>query len=71
MGFYLCLMSGTSMDAIATPKSTGRELFNMPWLNSKLGLFPRRPQGVQATLQQFTAATAAAAVRRRAPGAAT
>jgi anhydro-N-acetylmuramic acid kinase len=71
MGFYLGLMSGTRMDAIATSKSTGRELFNMPWLNSKLGVFSRRPQGVQPTLQQFTAATAAAAVRRRAPGAAT
>jgi anhydro-N-acetylmuramic acid kinase len=52
------------------PKSTGRELFNMPWLNSKLGLFSRRPQDVQATLQQFTAVTVAAAVRRHAPGAA-
>ena len=51
------------------PKSTGRELFNMPWLNSKLGLFSRRPQDVQATLQQFTAVTVAAAVRRHAPGA--
>jgi anhydro-N-acetylmuramic acid kinase len=56
--------------ALAPPKSTGRELFNMPWLNSKLGLFARRPEDVQATLQQFTAATVAAAVRRYAPGAA-
>jgi len=51
------------------PKSTGRELFNLPWLKSKLGLFSRRPQDVQATLQQFTAATVAAAVREYAPGA--
>src|SRR5258707_1151499 len=50
------------------PKSTGRELFNMPWLNSKLGRFSRRPQDVQATLQQFTAATVAAAVHDHAPG---
>jgi 1,6-anhydro-N-acetylmuramate kinase len=78
MGFYLGLMSGTSMDAIhaalvlcvSPPKSTGRELFNLPWLNSKLGLYSRRPEDVQATLQQFTAATVAAAVHRRAPGAA-
>jgi anhydro-N-acetylmuramic acid kinase len=56
--------------SIAPPKSTGRELFNLPWLNSKLGLFSRRPEDVQATLQQFTAATVAAAVRRHAPGAA-
>jgi anhydro-N-acetylmuramic acid kinase len=56
--------------SLAPPKSTGRELFNMPWLDSKLGLFSRRPQDVQATLQQFTAVTVAAAVRRHAPGAA-
>jgi 1,6-anhydro-N-acetylmuramate kinase len=65
MGFYLGLMSGTSMDAndtllqslldapyfsLAPPKSTGRELFNMPWLNrvyigtpSSYG-FSRRPR---------------------------
>jgi anhydro-N-acetylmuramic acid kinase len=42
--------------SVSPPKSTGRELFNMPWLNSKLGLFSRRPQDVQATLQQYTAA---------------
>ncbi len=52
------------------PKSTGRELFNLPWLKSKLGLLPRRPRDVQATLQQFTAGTVAAAVREFAPGAA-
>jgi anhydro-N-acetylmuramic acid kinase len=56
--------------SLPPPKSTGRELFNMPWLQSRLGLFSRRPQDVQATLQQFTAATVAAAVRRHAPGAA-
>src|ERR1700735_4909023 len=39
------------------PKSTGRELFNMPWLENKLGLFSRSPRDVQATLQQFTACT--------------
>jgi len=56
--------------SVSPPKSTGRELFNMPWLNSRLGLNSRRPQDVQATLQQFTAATVAAAVHRHAPGAA-
>jgi anhydro-N-acetylmuramic acid kinase len=55
---------------LAPPKSTGRELFNMPWLESKLGLFSRAPRDVQATLQQFTASTLAAAVRQYAPGAA-
>ncbi|MEO7208116.1 MAG: anhydro-N-acetylmuramic acid kinase [Steroidobacteraceae bacterium] len=52
------------------PKSTGRELFNLPWLENKLGLFSRQPRDVQATLQQFTACTLAAAVRQYAPGAA-
>jgi anhydro-N-acetylmuramic acid kinase len=52
------------------PKSTGRELFNIPWLRTKLGLFARRPQDVQATLLEFTAASVAAAVLRYAPGAA-
>lgn len=55
---------------MAPPKSTGRELFNLPWLHNKLGLFAREPRDVQATLQQFTAVTVAAAVRQYAPGAA-
>jgi anhydro-N-acetylmuramic acid kinase len=55
---------------LAPPKSTGRELFNLPWLANKLGLFSRAPRDVQATLQQFTASTLAAAVRQYAPGAA-
>ena len=55
---------------MSPPKSTGRELFNMPWLEQKLGLIERRPQDVQATLEQFTAVTVATAVRRHAPGAA-
>jgi anhydro-N-acetylmuramic acid kinase len=51
------------------PKSTGRELFNLAWLQNKLGLFAREPRDVQATLQQYTAVTVASAVRRYAPGA--
>ena len=55
---------------LAPPKSTGRELFNLPWLQSKLGLFSRQARDVQATLQQFTAVSLADAVRQYAPGAA-
>jgi anhydro-N-acetylmuramic acid kinase len=55
---------------LAPPKSTGRELFNLPWLESKLGLFSRPPRDVQATLRQFTARTLADALRQFAPGAA-
>ena len=52
------------------PKSTGRELFNLSWLETQLGLFPHRPEDVQATLLEFTAASIAAAARAHAPGAA-
>jgi anhydro-N-acetylmuramic acid kinase len=55
---------------LAPPKSTGRELFNMNWLNAKLASSARRPNDVQATLQRFTAVSLADAVRRCAPGAA-
>ena len=38
------------------PKSTGRELFNLTWLNQKLAGFSRiSPQDVQAALLEFTA----------------
>lgn len=52
------------------PKSTGRELFNLGWLESRLGHASRRPEDVQATLLEYTAATVAADVRRHAPDAA-
>jgi anhydro-N-acetylmuramic acid kinase len=63
------------------PKSTGRELFNLPWLDAKLGGIGApaagssaagslAPEDVQATLLEFTAETIADAVRRHAPGAA-
>jgi anhydro-N-acetylmuramic acid kinase len=55
---------------LPAPKSTGRELFNLPWLQNKLRLLSRQPRDVQATLQQFTARSLAEAVRRHAPGAA-
>ena len=51
------------------PKSTGRELFNLRWLRDKLGGTERRPQDVQATLLEFTAASVAQAVHDHAPGA--
>lgn len=54
---------------LAPPKSTGRELFNLTWLQSQLGLFERRAEDVQATLLEFTAQSVAAAIRRYAPGA--
>lgn len=56
--------------ALPPPKSTGRELFNMQWLQNELGTRARRPEDVQATLLEYTAATIAGAARRYAPNAA-
>ncbi|MGN8345048.1 anhydro-N-acetylmuramic acid kinase [Pseudomonas sp. SMV71] len=40
------------------PKSTGREVFNLPWLTRHLSLLPSIPaQNVQATLLELTALT--------------
>ena len=55
--------------ALPPPKSTGRELFNIPWLENRLGSEERRPEDVQSTLLEYTAATVADAVHRHAPGA--
>lgn len=48
--------------AAAPPKSTGREHFNLAWLDARLGARHRDPADVQATLAEFTAATVAAAL---------
>lgn len=48
-----------------TPKSTGRDLFNMAWLEKKLQAFlTLAPVDVQATLTELTASTCAQSVRR-------
>ena len=44
------------------PKSTGRDLFNIHWMESKLH-GTEAPQDVQATLLQFTATTIAQAIQ--------
>lgn len=47
------------------PKSTGRELFNIEWLDQHLELLPSiSPQDVQATLCEFTAKCIATAINR-------
>lgn len=53
------------------PKSTGREYFNLPWLESYLSGIPASPEDVQATLAELTAASVAAAVRTYATDAGT
>lgn len=50
------------------PKSTGRDLFNLQWLDQHLGLaHSRDPADVQATLAELTAAAIARDVHRHAP----
>jgi anhydro-N-acetylmuramic acid kinase len=51
------------------PKSTGRDEFNLPWLESRLN-GSEDPKDVQATLVQLTAQTLARAVREHCSGAA-
>ena len=57
--------------ALPPPKSTGRDLFNMQWLDERLAAFDGlkpAPQDVQATLQRLTARTVANAVDAAAAG---
>ncbi|OYU43898.1 MAG: anhydro-N-acetylmuramic acid kinase [Burkholderiales bacterium PBB4] len=50
------------------PKSTGRDLFNAPWLRHKLALLPSIPAAdVQTTLTELTAWCCAESVHRFAP----
>jgi anhydro-N-acetylmuramic acid kinase len=53
--------------AMKPPKSTGRELFNMAWLDAKLAAFgePIKPQDVQATLVALTSQSIAREVGDR------
>jgi anhydro-N-acetylmuramic acid kinase len=49
-------MLGDSFFAAHGPKSTGRELFNLPWLESHLASFPPlAPEDTQRTLLELTA----------------
>jgi len=45
--------------ALSAPKSTGRELFNLPWLETILAKFTIKPEDVQRTLCEYTAMTIA------------
>lgn len=50
----------------ALPKSTGRELFNLEWLEKRLN-GNERPEDVQATLLELTARSSVEAIRKFAP----
>jgi anhydro-N-acetylmuramic acid kinase len=54
--------------ALPPPKSTGRDLFNEPWLRARLP-HAADPQAVQATLLELTARAAAEALARHCSGA--
>ncbi|MDP1594995.1 MAG: anhydro-N-acetylmuramic acid kinase [Gallionella sp.] len=54
--------------ALAPPKSSGRDLFNMAWLQSKLK-GNKSPEDVQATLTELTAQTIALAINAQCNGA--
>lgn len=51
------------------PKSTGREVFHLSWLNERLRGLALAPKHVQATLVALSALTIADAIRTHAPGA--
>ena len=55
--------------AQSPPKSTGRDLFNRPWLDAHLARFANAaPADVQATLTELTARACAQDAQRHAPG---
>jgi anhydro-N-acetylmuramic acid kinase len=54
-------LAATEYLGLAPPKSTGRDLFNLAWLESRL-LQGYRPQDVQATLVEFAAYCISSAV---------
>lgn len=55
--------------ALPPPKSTGRDLFNRPWLDAHLaGFAAAAPADVQATLTELTARACADDAQRHAPG---
>ena len=46
----------------AAPKSTGREMFNLAWLDEQLGGYSLTAEDIQATLVSFTAQSLAGAI---------
>jgi len=53
--------------ALPPPKSTGRDLFDMGWLDARLAEQARNPQDVMATLAELTARSVCADLLRHAP----
>jgi anhydro-N-acetylmuramic acid kinase len=66
-GALLARLRAEPWFALPPPKSTGREQFHLAWLESHFEGRPRRPQDVQATLLELTAASIADALRATQP----
>ncbi len=65
----LALLLAEPYLSLPPPKSTGRDLFNRPWLDAQLrGFAAAAPADVQATLTELTAHACADDVERHAPG---
>jgi anhydro-N-acetylmuramic acid kinase len=60
-------MLGETFFSKSPPKSTGRDLFNMPWLSEKLTGMTIAPVNVQATLTELTAQVCAQCLRSDSP----
>ena len=68
LGSLLDVLRAEPYFALAPPKSTGRDLFDLAWLDAHLAMFPgASPADVQATLAELTAGICADDVRRHAP----
>lgn len=67
----LALMLEEPFLSLLPPKSTGRDLFNEAWLDTKLSSTPEfavlAPEDIQATLAAYTAITIADAISEQAP----
>jgi anhydro-N-acetylmuramic acid kinase len=56
--------------ALPAPKSTGRDLFHLAWLDKRLAVYaPAAPEDVQRTLTEYTAVTLAEAIKADGGGA--
>ena len=53
--------------SLPPPKSTGRDLFHLDWVQKRIGAAALTPADVQATLARFTARTVADALRAELP----
>lgn len=64
----LCEMLKEPYFSHAVPKSTGRELFNLKWLNKFLENTPNvKDEDIQATLLELTAVSVAQSIKKYAP----